>query len=89
MVIDAIITYFVFWYTLSSYAFFVPEWWGSGGLLNHFSLEIIAIIVVLSFVISRLYSFMEYYSPVDLLKQIVPSFFLSIGGIAILRRRRA
>ena len=84
MVIDAIITYFVFWYTLSSYAFFVPEWWGSGGLLNHFSLEIIAIIVVLSFVISRLYSFMEYYSPVDLLKQIVPSFFLSLGGIAIL-----
>ncbi len=84
MVIDAIITYFVFWYTLSSRIFFVPEWWSSGMLLNHFSLDVIAIIVVLSFVISRLYSFIECYSPVDLLKQIIPSFFISIGGIAIL-----
>ncbi len=84
MVIDAIIAYFVFWYTLTSYIFFVPEWWSSEGLLNHISLNIITIIVVLSFTISRLYSFMECYSPVDLLKQIIPSFFISLGGIAVL-----
>ena len=62
MVFDAIITYLVFWYTLSSFIFHVPEWWsGSGGLLNHLSLNVITIIVVLSFAFTRLYSFMEYY----------------------------
>ncbi len=80
---DAIIAYFVFWFALSR-IFSVPEWWSSEGLLNYLSLHIITIIIVLSFVITRLYSFMEYYYPLDLLKQIVPSFFISLGGIAIL-----
>ena len=76
---DAIITYLVFWYTLSSFLFYVPEWWsGSGGLLNHLSLNVITIIVVLSFAVTRLYSFMEYYHAIDLLRRIIPSFLISL-----------
>ena len=82
---DAIITYLVFWYTLSRFLFHAPEWWdGSGGLLNHLSLNVITIIVVLSFAFARLYSFMEYYHAIDLLRQIVPSFLMSLGSIAML-----
>ena len=85
IVSDAIITYLVFWYTLSSFLFYVPEWWSvSGGLLNHLSLNVITIIVVLSFAITRLYSFMEYYHAIDLLRRIIPSFLISLGSIAML-----
>ena len=82
---DAIITYLVFWYTLSRFIFHAPEWWsGSGGLLNHLSLNVVTIFVVLSFAFSRLYSFMEYYHAIDLLRQIIPSFLISLGSIAML-----
>ena len=81
---DALICTLIFWFTLSSRIFWAPEWWSPGGLLDHLSLNVVALIVVLSFAITRLYSFMEYYYPVDLLKQIITSFFISLGTIAVL-----
>ena len=82
---DAIITYLVFWNTLSSFIFYVPDWYSdSGVLLNHLSLSTITIIVILSFVFTRLYSFMECYHAEDLLRQILPSFLISLGTIAVL-----
>ncbi len=84
IIVDAIITYCLFWYALSSNIFWVPEWCHLDGLLNCLSLNVITIIVVLSFAFTRLYSFMEYYHSVDLLKQIIISFCISLGSIAIL-----
>ncbi len=82
IIADAFICSLVFWFTLSN-IFWVPEWWSPSGILDHLSLNIVTLIVVLSFTITRLYSFMEYYYPVDLLRQIIPSFFISLGAIAI------
>ncbi len=80
---DALICSLVFWISLSRF-FWVPEWWSTDGLLNHVSLDVITLIVVLSFASTRLYSYMEYYYPVDLLKQIITSFLISLGAIAVL-----
>jgi len=81
---DALICSLIFWATLSFRVFWVPEWWSPGGLLDHMSLNVVALIVVLSLAISRLYSFMEYYYAIDLLRQIMSSFIISLGAIAML-----
>jgi len=84
LITDAIITYFVFWYTLS-HVFWVPGWWSPDGTtLNHLSLYVVAVVIVLSITLTRLYSYMEYYYTVDLLRQIIPSFLMSLGAVAIL-----
>ncbi len=80
---DAFICSLVFWVSLSR-IFWTPNWYDSGGFLSHVSLNIITLIVVLSFAITRLYSYMEYYDPTNLLKQIMTSFLISLGSIAIL-----
>lgn len=83
MIADAFICSLIFWFTLS-HIFWVPGWYANDGLLNHVSLDIITLIVVLSLGVARLYSYTEYYYPSDLLKQIATSFLISLGGIAIL-----
>ncbi len=83
IIVDAIVCYLIFWFALS-HLFWAPEWWSPGGLLHHLSFYVVAIIVVLSIAFTRLYSFMEYYYPVDLLRQIITSFLISLGVIAIL-----
>ncbi len=83
IIADAFICSLVFWFTLSSRMFWAPEWWSPGGVLEHLSQNIVTLIVVLSFATTRLYSFMEYYYPVDLLRQIIPSFLISLGAIAL------
>ncbi|MCP5005730.1 MAG: sugar transferase [Planctomycetes bacterium] len=65
-----------------SYVLDIPEWLSSGGLYKQFSLFVIAAIIVFSLAISRLYSFIEYLYPVDLLRRIIPSLFVALGAIA-------
>jgi FlaA1/EpsC-like NDP-sugar epimerase len=83
IIADAFICSLIFWFTLS-HVFWAPHWHNSGGLLNHASLDLITLIVVLSLAITHLYSYMEYYYPTDLFKQIITSFLISLGSIAIL-----
>ncbi len=83
IIADAFICSLIFWFTLS-HIFWAPDWHNSGGLLNHASLDLITLLVVLSLAITHLYSYMEYYYPSDLFKQIVTSFLISLGSIAIL-----
>jgi sugar transferase, PEP-CTERM system associated/exopolysaccharide biosynthesis polyprenyl glycosylphosphotransferase len=83
MIADAFICSLIFWFTLSR-VFWVPDWCPHDGLLNHVSLDIITLIVVLSLASARLYSYTECYYPSDLLKRIATSFLISLGGIAIL-----
>lgn len=80
---DAFICSLIFWFTLS-HIFWVPEWWSPGGILDHMSLNAVTVIVVLSLALTHLYSFMEYYYPVDLLKQMMTSFIISLGAVSIL-----
>ncbi|KHE90736.1 MAG: hypothetical protein SCABRO_03524 [Candidatus Scalindua brodae] len=52
MIADAFICSLIFWFTLS-HIFWVPGWYANDGLLNHVSLDIITLIVVLSLGVAR------------------------------------
>ena len=41
-----------------------------------------AIVIVISLFIVRLYSFMEYIYPIDLMRRITPGFFLSVASVS-------
>ncbi len=80
---DAIICYIVFLLTFFS-SFDIPVWQSLSRLYNQPSPYLFTMIVVLSLSLARLYSFMEYIYPVDLLNRIVPSFLVSLLSIATL-----
>ncbi len=87
IIADAFICALVSWVTLSR-ILCTHDRYNAGGLLDNVSINIITIItiiiIIMSFAVTRLYSYMEYYDPTDLLKQIVTSFFISSGSIAML-----
>lgn len=81
IVADIIISYLTFWVSFS-YVSDIPEWSSFGGLYRQLSLLAIAAIIVVSLALSRLYSFIEYIYPVDLLRRIIPSFFIALASLA-------
>ncbi|GJQ59706.1 MAG: glycosyl transferase [Candidatus Scalindua sp.] len=83
IVADIIIGYLIYWIAFSHVSD-IPEWLSSGGLYKQLALLVIAVIIVFSSALSRLYSFIEYIYPVDLLRRIIPSFFIAFTSIATL-----
>ncbi len=83
IIVDSIICYLVFLLTFFP-LFDIPVLLSSSRLYNQPSPFLFTMIVVLSLSLTRLYSFMEYIYPIDLLKRIIPSFLVSLVSIATL-----
>ncbi len=77
-----IMTGYLIYGTSFSFVSDIPEWASSGGLFKQLSLLVMATIIVFSLALSRLYSFIEYIYPVDLLRRIIPSFFVALAALA-------
>ncbi|MDR4504322.1 MAG: TIGR03013 family PEP-CTERM/XrtA system glycosyltransferase [Candidatus Scalindua sp.] len=83
IVADIITGYLIYWIAFS-HVMDIPEWLSFGELYKQLSLLVVATIIVFSLALSRLYSFIEYIYPVDLLRRMIPSFFIALASIATL-----
>ncbi|QTA93008.1 TIGR03013 family XrtA/PEP-CTERM system glycosyltransferase [Desulfonema magnum] len=78
---DMIICYLFFGLILPFLAY-SPEWLSLSSLYGYLTFSVLTLVVILSLCFTRLYSFMEYIYPVDLIKRILPAFALSFVSIA-------
>ncbi|OQY58492.1 MAG: hypothetical protein B6245_11610 [Desulfobacteraceae bacterium 4572_88] len=78
---DTLICYLLFGIILPSLAY-SPPWLSLASPYGHGTFIILTLVVIVSMSFTRLYSFIEYIYPIDLLKRILPSFAFSFGTIA-------
>lgn len=80
---DAIICYSIFWLTISNWS--NPSHLVAGGNLPNQGLSATCTFaIVLSLALTRLYSFMEYVYPIDLIRQMITAYILSFASLATL-----